>query len=267
MTHVDGSLMFRPDALVGFASGDDPIFEEYKKIIGKFHLTPKEAFKWHFDEQGTAGSFGKLSVIAYILPISEETKRQNYEHSKKIHGMPGERWANTRLYGEESNTNLQIYLIDELKKIGINAFSPYVEKKLFKTHSVHENGVWASNWSHRHMCFAAGLGSFGLSDGFISEKGIAHRCGSIIIEHELPSDASSRPEDPYEYCNNCGDCIENCPVNAISFENRHDKTVCSSFVFSTVPYINEHYKIDIYSCGFCQCNVSCSDGIPVKRGS
>lgn len=267
MTGVDGSLMFRPDALVGFVSGDDLIFEEYKSIIGKFHLTPKEAFKWHCDEQGINDSFGKLSVVAYILPISEETKRQNYENSKKVHGMPGERWANTRLYGEESNTNLQVYLIDELKKIGINAFSPYVEKKLFEIKPVHENGVWASNWSHRHMCFAAGLGSFGLSDGFISEKGIAHRCGSIIIEHELPSDASNRPEDPYEYCNNCGDCIENCPVNAISFENRHDKTVCSSFVFSTVPYINEHYKIDIYSCGFCQCNVSCSDGIPVKRGT
>ncbi len=266
MTHVDGALMFRPEALVGFVSGNDPIFEDYKRndIIGKFHLTPKEAFNWHYEDLGITRPINKLSVIAYILPISEETKRQNHEHSK-IHRMPGERWANTRLFGEQSNSQIQSYLIDELKKMGINAFSPYIEKKLFKTHPKHKNGVWASNWSHRHMCFAAGLGSFGLSDGFISEKGIAHRCGSLIVEYELHSDANSRPDDPYEYCNNCGDCITNCPVDAISFDNRHDKTICSEFVFSTVPYIKENYKIDIYSCGFCQCNVSCSDSIPVKK--
>jgi len=46
------------------------------------------------------------------------------------------------------------------------------------------------------MCFAAGLGSFGLSDGFINEKGIALRCGSIIVNHELPSDVDKRPTDP-----------------------------------------------------------------------
>ena len=64
MTHVDGSFMFRPEALVGFASGDDPIFEDYKKIIGKFHLTPNEAFKWHYSERGITESFNKLSVVA-----------------------------------------------------------------------------------------------------------------------------------------------------------------------------------------------------------
>jgi len=41
---TDGSLMFDPNALVGIASGDDPIFKEYKQIIGNFHLMPKEAF-------------------------------------------------------------------------------------------------------------------------------------------------------------------------------------------------------------------------------
>jgi len=30
------------EPLVGFASGNDPLFLEYKKIIGSFHLTPRE---------------------------------------------------------------------------------------------------------------------------------------------------------------------------------------------------------------------------------
>ena len=31
------------EPLVGFADGDDPLFREYKTIIGNFHITPREA--------------------------------------------------------------------------------------------------------------------------------------------------------------------------------------------------------------------------------
>jgi epoxyqueuosine reductase QueG len=114
------------------------------------------------------------------------------------------------------------------------------------------------------MAFAAGLGSFGLSDGFINEKGKAMRCGSIIVNYKLESDSDKRPSEPYEYCINCGDCISRCPVAAISDENRHDKIKCSQHVLSTIPYIKENYQINIYACGLCQVGVSCSDGIPNK---
>ncbi|TKJ19847.1 MAG: hypothetical protein CEE43_14025, partial [Promethearchaeota archaeon Loki_b32] len=75
--------------------------------------------------------------------------------------MPSERWAHTRLFGEQANMNIQKYLIEELKKLGINAFAPALNKKLFRIN----RKIRASNWSHKHNCFAAGLGSFGLSDG------------------------------------------------------------------------------------------------------
>ena len=68
-----------------------------------------------------------------------------------------------------------------------------------------------------------------------------------------------------EYCSMCGDCIKRCPVGAITFEKHHDKQRCSEFVTSTIPYIKENYGINIYSCGLCQVNVSCSDGIPSKE--
>jgi len=48
-----------------------------------------------------------------------------------------------------------------------------------------------------------------------------------------------------------GILISRCPVGAITFENRHDKQKCSEKVMGTIPYINEHYKIPIYSCEFC----------------
>jgi epoxyqueuosine reductase QueG len=135
--------------------------------------------------------------------------------------MPSERWAHTRLFGEQANRNIQVHLVEELKQYEINSFAPTLDKRLFKIN----RKIWATNWSHRHNCFAAGLGSFGLSDGFINSRGKAMRCGSIIVDLELPTDALNRPSDSYEYCIKCGDCISRCPVNAISFEKRHDKFV------------------------------------------
>jgi epoxyqueuosine reductase QueG len=261
---IDGSYIFEPDVLVGFASGNDKIFEDYKKIIGSFHLTPLEAFEKYYKKTKKSNSLKmeNISVVAYILPINKKTKDQNLEFSKK---MPSERWSHTRLFGEQANQKLQNYLVDELQKIGIEALAPGNQLYMFKVHQKHENGVWASTFSFRHMAFAAGLGSFGLSDGFINEKGKAMRCGSIIVNYKLPSDADKRPKDPYFYCNKCGNCIQRCPVGAISFETRHDKQKCSEHVMGTVPFIKENYGINIYSCGLCQVGVSCENGIPLKK--
>ena len=40
-TQIDHGIYF-DEPLVGFASGNDPLFFEYKNIIGSFHSTPRE---------------------------------------------------------------------------------------------------------------------------------------------------------------------------------------------------------------------------------
>ena len=261
MVLVDNSLMFDPNVLVGFVSGTDPIFEKYKRIIGKFHLSPKEVHDWYCKKNDISSSYRNLSVVAYILPINQETKKENLSFSEK---MPSERWAHTRLFGERSNQALQKFLVSELKNLGIHAIAPMIEKKLFIMLPKHENGVWASTWSHRHMAFAAGLGSFGLSDGFLNAKGIAMRCGSLVVDFKLPSDADKRPEDPYHYCTKCGKCAKRCPAKAITLENGHGKHECAIHVYSSVPFIKKNYGINIYSCGLCQVGVPCENELPRK---
>ena len=76
---VDGSLIFDPDVLLGFVSGNDPIFEEYKEIIGSFHLTPAEAYTKFCEKNDITCSTENLSVVAYILPISQKTKKEGHK--------------------------------------------------------------------------------------------------------------------------------------------------------------------------------------------
>lgn len=269
MTGVDGSYIFDPSPpiLVGFCDGNDPIFEEYKEIIGSFHLTPAEAYTKYCEKKKMTCFTDNLSIVAFILPAMKATKKENLEYSKD---WPSERWAHTRLYGERANKKLWLHLLSELKKEGINGVAPMAESYLFKIKQKHEKGVWASTWSHRHMAFAAGLGSFGWSDGFINEKGKAMRCGSFVIDYKLPSDADKRPPDPYYYCLKCGVCVKRCPVNAIRPNDPtngtiHDKATCNEKVMSTIPYIGKHYNIPIYGCGLCQVGVPCENGIPEKN--
>ena len=266
---VDGSFIFdpTPPILVGFCDGNDPIFEEYKEIIGSFHLTPAEAYTKYCEKKKMTCSTNNLSVVAFILPAMKATKKENLEYSED---WPSERWAHTRLYGERANKKLWLHLLSELQKEGINGVAPMAESFLFKINKEHEKGVWASTWSHRHMAFAVGLGSFGWSDGFINEKGKAMRCGSFVVDYKLPSDADKRPPDPYYYCLKCGECVKRCPVDAIRPNDPtngtiHDKAKCGEKVMSTIPYIGKHYKIPIYGCGLCQVGVPCENGIPVKN--
>ena len=103
------------------------------------------------------------------------------------------------------------------------------------------------------MC---GLGTFGLSKGLITRKGIAGRFGSIITELSILPDKRNY-QDIYEYCNMCGECGKNCPVNAISIVKGKDHVICSKFIDKT----EEKHK-PRYGCGKCQIGVSCESSIP-----
>ncbi|MBI2859709.1 MAG: hypothetical protein HYX90_11600 [Chloroflexi bacterium] len=54
------------EPLVGFADGDDLLFQEYKTIIGDYHLTPREVMQVHCQ----LPSSEPVSVIAVVLPIT-----------------------------------------------------------------------------------------------------------------------------------------------------------------------------------------------------
>lgn len=265
---LDGSYIFE-EPLIGFVAGNDPIFYKLKEVIGEFHLTPKEAMTKIAENKGiSVPSEEELGVISYILPISSATREEN----AKMKSMPGERWAHTRLFGEQFNKKLQRHLVAFLEEEGYFAVAPQQEGELFETKR-DDNVGYASTWSQRHVAFAADLGTFGLSDGLITKAGKAHRCGSVVVNQSL--DSPQRREinetnihwDCLYYQNEgCIECVLRCPVGAISEEFGHDKDLCFEHAIKkSAEFVKENYKIDIYGCGLCQTDVPCEEESPVKE--
>jgi epoxyqueuosine reductase QueG len=122
------------------------------------------------------------------------------------------------------------------------------------------------------MAYAAGLGTFGMHDFMITEKGAAVRFGSFVVNLKLEPNRK-RSEDIHAYCLHyqgqpCLKCAKRCPVTAITLEHAHDKETCYQKVASSLKYCNKHYHIFIYGCGLCATGVPCESEIPkpLQRG-
>ncbi len=259
---LDGELIY-DEPLVGFAQGDDRLFRRYKQVIGKFHLTPLEWMKLVLGKKLPSDLRARdLRVIAWVLPITEITRTENRSEKKAT----SQRWAHTRLYGEECNQRLRSYMVSSLEAEGYLALAP-LQSTIYTILNDSRVGR-ASNWSERHALYAAGLGTFGLSDGLITPRGKAMRCGSVVTN--LPVKPTLRPyQGRGEYClfhrkGKCMECARRCPVGAIT-ESGHDKNICRAFtVDKMATYVRKNYGIDIYGCGLCQTGVPCESRIPIQ---
>lgn len=234
------------DPLFAFGSADDEYFSLFKSPegIGNHFLTPKEWLP-------TA-----KTVISFFLPFSEQVKNSN-----SIDKMwPSNEWLHGRIEGQNFLCKITLHLQEELKKAGYTSVIPALDKKFWSKTAPDGSSElsFTSNWSERHVGFACGLGTFGLSKGLITAKGMAGRIGSVVTDLELPATERAYTE-VYEYCIRCGACIPQCPVSAISMENGKNHLTCSAFL----DKLKEKYQ-PRYGCGKCQVHVPCSNGIPAS---
>ena len=247
------------DALVGFASGADPIWQQYKEYVGPFHWSPWEVFNQHCP--GETARAGELSVISWVLPQREAVRKANRRTKK----YPSEAWARVRAYGEEFNAALRRHVTDALNQAGHAAVAPMLVSNWSVVKSARFS--YASSWSERHAAHAAGLGTFGLCDGLITARGKAVRFGSVVARISI--EATPRPySDHRAYClffakGTCGKCIDRCPARAIT-ETGHDKEKCRQHLLRCRQYVKKTYAFEGYGCGLCQVGVPCEAGIPVK---
>lgn len=224
--------------LIKIGDANDPYFEKVKERIGQHFMTPHE---WLPNAD---------SIISIFLPASSKIRTDNYIDND----WPSSSWLHARIEGQMMIAKLSQFLKSLLEKEGYQAVIPTLDPRFFAREGLPEATEelqFTSNWSERHVAFICGLGTFGLSKGLISEKGVAGRYTSLITNLSLPKDKREY-QDLYEYCSMCGICARNCPAKAISIENGKDHIKCSAYLNLTRERFSPRY-----GCGKCQIKVPC----------
>jgi epoxyqueuosine reductase QueG len=273
-TSVNNRFLDFPDEpiwdepLIGIASGSDPLFQEYKKIIGEYHLTPREIIDWYIDTtaRGNKNKISAVSVISFAFPATLKTRESN-RHENEICSV---RWNRSRFEGQETVARLSRRLVALIEDMGHIAIAPELSRAW---EIVNTPSGLSSKWSQRHVAYAAGLGTFSLNDGFITPKGIAIRVGSVVCDLDLPV-TPRKYANHYANClfltkGTCKKCADRCPAGAIS-EKGHDKGKCGAHlnkmreIAIAKGRIQEFIGKAYLGCGFCQTGVPCEDRIPLK---
>jgi ferredoxin len=263
-TQLDCGIYWE-EPLVGFTSGMDPLFFEYKTIIGPFHLTPREIISAALKERGRSLQFTEIeqiSVISWVLPASEDTRKSNRQEKQ----FPSKLWAYTKDFGETCNNALKKHVVTFLEDLGYISVAPPLLPTFQSFRD--EKAGWTSPWSERHIAYACGLGTFSLTDGLITPKGMAVRFGSVATLLKLtPSEKRYRhyKENCLQFRDEkCGKCISRCPAGAIT-EKGHDKDKCKEYIDSgLLKEKRSEYGLpnSSRSCGLCQTGVPCEFEIP-----
>ena len=242
-------MRFYDAPLMAVAAAGDPIFTQLKagEAVGPLFMTPEEWLP------------GAQSVISFFLPFTGRIITANIGKSTDI----AAEWLHGRIEGQIAMIAMIENLHSMLTDSGYSAVIPATDERFksgkksdFISRGGEESPGYTSNWSERHVAYACGLGTFGLSRGLITKKGTAGRFTSIITDLSLEADV--RPYSRYdEYCSLCGECAKMCPAGAIDVKKGKNMAVCAAFVEECRKKYDPYY-----GCGKCNVGVQCATGIP-----
>ena len=248
-----GKTLYDPP-LVGFGSADDPLFDAFKKpeVVGPWHMSPKE---WLPDAR---------TVVSFFFPTSKAVRESN-RGERQIASVL---WAVARIEGQAFIAAVMNAAAEWFRGNGFSACVPSSDprwQKLFAGEGITgypeiTEKTFGSRWSERHAAYVCGLGTFGLSKGLITKKGMAGRFGSIVVGAVFEPDP--RPYTGiYDYCVGCGACAARCPVHAIDPASGKDHTKCLECLNASGIALAPRY-----GCGLCQTGVPCEEETPAAAG-
>jgi epoxyqueuosine reductase QueG len=205
-------------------------------------------------------------VISWCLPVVRPAREANRRETQ----LPSRSWAYVRTFGEEFVTRLRHGMEERLRELGFAALAPAVAPQCDV--KVRTPVGLSSRWSERHVAFVAGLGTFGLSGGLITRRGIAHRLGSVVTSAEISPTLRPYGDDAFAWClklsrGTCGACIRRCPVSSIGETiQARDKSRCHEHAYKVITRRGRELFgwEGIYGCGLCQTAVPCEERNPTE---
>jgi len=224
--HPDRKLWTIP--VVRYASADDPYILQLKEHIPG-HLEPKDILE------------NASSVISYFIPFAHKMCDKNAKGEK-----PTKEWAVA--YNKTNNMaeTLNEHIVDELNGMGFDA--------AFLKVRMNENIM--SVWSQRHIAYAAGMGTFGMNNMLISQRGCCGRYFSVVTSAKIVPDKKVQQERCLQKNGTeCMMCASKCPVSALSSEG-FDRVKCYEHVSRNEKWFSASV------CGKCVCGLPCSFRVP-----
>jgi epoxyqueuosine reductase QueG len=195
-------------------------------------------------------------VVSVFFPHTERVKAANRQNRE----WPADEWLHARIEGQAFIDDCCRRIAAMLRKQGVAVVFPGLESRFrvgnpsFVDETQQEH--YTSNWSERHVAHVCGLGTFGLSRGLITRKGVSGRFASFVCAALF--EPTPRPYSGIDdYCSLCGACARHCPAEAITLETGKQHPPCSAYLDRT----REKYG-PRYGCGKCQSAVPCESGVP-----
>lgn len=221
--------------IVGFADTDTAYILSLREIVSPTHYMPQD-----FLSDCTV-------IISYFLPFDTEIGQSNNGNTE-----PSPTWVTA--YNETNQMFLEInkHLIQLIGRWGFHAVSPQTVGMIDSTHIY-------SNWSQRHIAYAAGLGTFGVNNMLITEAGTCGRFYSLITDLPVEPDYPLKEERClYKRSGVCGLCVRRCPIQALALEKPFDRNACAS----RLEGFERRLGADV--CGKCTVKLPCTYHNPAK---
>lgn len=222
--NTSGKTKYR-EPIIGFADPIDLEFSRIKSFTHEKHLLPQDLMS------------EVKTVVSFFIPFTKELVMGN-----KGDPYVSKDWVEAYIETNQLIREIYNHLEHQLKmykiKVAWEIPQPsFDEEKLMST------------WSQRHVAYIAGIGTFGINNLLITEKGCAGRYGSFVIDYLIePTKRVNRERCLFKYNGSCGQCIALCPVGALS-ESGFDRYKCNERVWEVDAYYKELDTCD--ACGKC----------------
>jgi epoxyqueuosine reductase QueG len=228
------------DPLVAIISASDPTLMKLKEVVDPEHAIPSDLLP------------DAKSVVVFFLPFRPELGLEN----ARCKPYASRSWA--QAYVE---TNSLIQSINEHMKTCFK-HAGYDAATTPATHNFDEEKL-VSRWSHKHIGYLAGLGTFGKNHLLITRAGCCGRLGSLVTSMPLPATPKMTEESCLEKRGLlCRSCVSACRFGALRSKG-FDRRACYAQCLRNDAHYSYLPLVDV--CGKCGCEVPCSYQVPTEK--
>jgi len=229
---------FWKEPIIEIIPADNEKLKLLKSAVSSEHLKPHDILP------------DAKSIVSFFIPFSEWIVKSN-----TVGQMASREWVELYI-----KTNAVIKTINDNIEI-LMATNGYKAGKIPATHNFDKEKL-ISNWSHRHIAFIAGIGTFGYNNMLITKNGCCGRLGSIITSYEF--NEYRQISGKKDKCLNktdgsCGICRKKCVVNAYENSN-YDRYKCYEQCLKNAEFHKDIGYADV--CGKCMVGLPCSINEP-----